>query len=288
MIGVDWGISSMRAYRLDAQRVLERVEQPNGILTVRDGRFGDVLRTVIESWLADGEDHVLLSGMIGSRQGWHEAVAVPCPAGVGELAASLGEVPFDGARVFLVPGVTDADDDGTPEIMRGEETQLLGAEMGTGIACLPGSHSKWASVVDGRITRFATYLTGEMYAAIRDHTILARQMYDDPAVGAAFDAGVARSAESGGVLHHLFGVRSLGLAGRLQDDDAGSYLSGLLIGHEVRVALRTADEVWVIGSATLTALYTRAITACGGVARIGDGDAAARGLGMIAEQARWT
>ena len=288
MIGVDWGISSMRAYRLHERRVVERLEQPHGILTVRDGRFDDALRTVIQPWLADGEDRILLSGMIGSRHGWREAVAVPCPAGVGEVAASLGEVAFDGARVRLVPGVTDADDDGTPEIMRGEETQILGAEIGTGIACLPGSHSKWARVVDGRITRFATYLTGEIYAAIRDHTILARQMLGGPGVGAAFDAGVTRSADPGGVLHHLFGVRSMGLAGRLQDADSASYLSGLLIGHEVRVALRSADDVWVIGSAPLSALYARVIAACGGEARVGDCDAAAHGLGMIAEREQWT
>jgi 2-dehydro-3-deoxygalactonokinase len=302
MIGVDWGISSVRAYRLRERQVLERREEPNGILAVRDGRFGDALRRLVGPWLAAGEDRVLLCGMVGSRQGWQETGAVPCPAGIAEIADALADVPFDGARVRLVPGVTGTDDVGTPEIMRGEETQIMGAEIGAGAACLPGSHSKWARIVNGRITAFATYLTGEAFAALRDHTILARQMRDAsarvPASDAstsdastsdgAFDAGVARSADSGGVLHHVFGIRSLGLVGRLPDADATSYLSGLLIGHEVRAALRPADEVWVIGSTSLSRLYARAIVACGGVARLGDADAAAQGLGIIAARAIWS
>lgn len=293
MIGVDWGITSVRAYRLHERRVLERREEPNGILAVRDGQFDDALRRLVGPWLVDGEDRVLLSGMVGSRQGWREAGAVRCPAGVADIAGALADVPFDGAQVRLVPGVTGADAVGIPEIMRGEETQILGAEIGTGAACLPGSHSKWACIVDGQITGFATYLTGEAFAALRDHTILARQMRegtarDGAARDAAFDAGVARSADPGGVLHHAFGIRSMGLAGRLADANAASYLSGLMIGHEVRAALRPADEVWVIGSAALSGLYARAIAACGGVARLGDADAAAHGLGMIAARAIWS
>ena len=192
-----------------------------------------------------------------------------------------------------MPGVASADDAGTPEFMRGEETQIVGAD-GTGVACLPGSHSKWATVRDGRITGFTTYLTGEAFAAVRDHTILARQIHageptapDARPCDAVFDAGVARSAEPGGVLHHLFGVRSLGLAALMADDEAGLYLSGLMIGHEVRAALPRDATVWVIGSPALAALYVRAITECGGTARLVDADAASLGLGMIAGQATW-
>jgi 2-dehydro-3-deoxygalactonokinase len=288
MIGVDWGISSVRAYRLQEHHVLERREEPKGILTVRDGRFDEALRALVSPWLADGEDHVLLSGMIGSRNGWREAGTISCPAGITAIAKSLTNVPFEGAQVFLVPGVADADAAGTPEFMRGEETQIIGADIGTGVACLPGSHSKWARVVRGKITEFATYVTGEAFAAFRDQTILARQMRGRAVGDDAFDAGVARSADAGGLLHHLFGVRSMGLANRLKDADAASYLSGIMIGHEVRDALRSADTVCVIGSATLSSRYARAITACGGASRMGDTDSAARGLAMIGDRVTWT
>ncbi len=158
-----------------------------------------------------------------------------------------------------------------------------------GVACLPGTHSKWVRVEAGRITGFTTHLTGEAFAALRGHTILGRMMRDGPADGEHFDAGVARSADPGGLLHHVFGVRALALAGRLNESDAPAYLSGILIGHEVRAALAQAagSVVQVIGVPDLTALYAKAIAACGGYAERHDGEAAARGMALIAGHAQW-
>ena len=289
MIGVDWGTSSLRAYRLAAGgAVLERREAARGILHVESGCFPDALRDAVGDWIAAGERRVLLSGMVGSRQGWREAPYVPCPAGLAELAAGLVQVPFDGAEVFLTPGVSAIDGSGTPEVMRGEETQVLGASASAGLVCLPGSHSKWARVAEGRILGYATYLTGEAFAALRGHTILGRLMRDGDPDPAAFERGVARSGEPDGLLHHLFGVRTLGLFGQLADEDAASYLSGLLIGHEVRAALPPGAAVHLIGAAPLCALYARAIGACGGQSSIDEGEAAVRGLAALGKHAAWT
>ena len=257
-----------------------------------DGRFAETLREEIGPWLAAGEDQVLLSGMIGSRQGWKEAPYVACPAGAAELAAGLVDIPFDWAKVKLVPGLSGTDESGIAEVMRGEETEVIGVLAdfpAGGIACLPGTHSKWARVEDGRIVRFTTHMTGETYATLRGHTILGRMMRDGPPDGAAFDAGVRRSAEPGGLLHHVFGVRAETLAGRLSDGDAGAYLSGILIGHEVRAALASTPSavVHLFGAPDLTALYARAITACGAFAERHNGEAAARGLALIGAVATW-
>ena len=294
MIGVDWGPTSFRAFRVARDgAVRDRRASPRGILNVPDGRFGDTLRDEIGPWLALGEDKVLLSGMIGSRQGWKEAPYLPCPAGPAELAAALADIGFDWARVKLVPGLSGTDDSGVAEVMRGEEVQVLGVPAllrDGGIACLPGTHSKWVRVEAGRITDFTTHLTGETFSALRGHTILGRMMRDGPADGAPFDAGLARSAEPGGLLHHLFGVRTLALADRLRETDSPAYLSGILVGHEVRAALAQTRGaiVQVIGAPDLTALYARAIAACGGYAERQDGEAAARGLAAIAAHAQWT
>jgi 2-dehydro-3-deoxygalactonokinase len=177
--------------------------------------------------------------------------------------------------------------------MRGEETQVLGIApllRAGGLACVPGAQSKWVRVRDGRIVNFTTHLTGETVSALRGYTILARLMRDGPTDGAAFDAGLARSGQPGGLLHHLFGVRTLTLAGRLPESDAPAYLSGILVGHEVRSALTDAagTVVQVIGAPELTALYAQAITACGGYAERHNGDAVARGLSLIGAQASWT
>ena len=234
MIGIDWGTTSFRAFRIARDGAIrDRRASPRGIMNVPDNRFAETLREEIGPWLAAGEDHVLLSGMIGSRQGWKEAPYLPCPAGAAELAAALVDVPFDWGKVKLVPGLSATDEAGVAEVMRGEETQVVGvlaAIGGNGLACLPGTHSKWARVEDGRIAGFATHMTGEAYAALRGHTILSRMMRDGPADGAPFDAGVQRSGEPGGLLHHIFGVRTLALAGRL----AESRFRRVSVGHPGR------------------------------------------------------
>jgi 2-dehydro-3-deoxygalactonokinase len=235
---------------------------------------------------------VLLSGMIGSRQGWKQTPYLPCPAGPAELAAALVDIGFDWARVKIIPGLSGIDESGVADVMRGEETQVMGVPLllrDGGIACLPGTHSKWVRVEGGRIVRFTTHMTGEAFSAFRGHTILARMMRDGPSDGVPFDAGIARSADPGGLLHHVFGVRALALADRLSESDAPAYLSGILIGHEVRAALAQAAGavVQVIGAPDLTALYAKAIAGCGGYAERHDGEAAARGLAIIAEHAQW-
>jgi 2-dehydro-3-deoxygalactonokinase len=293
MIGVDWGTTSFRAFRIARDGTIrDRRTALRGLLNVPDNRFADTLREEVGPWLAAGEDHVLLSGMIGSRQGWMEAPYLPCPAGAADLAAGLVAIEFDWGQVRLVPGLSGEDEAGVAEVMRGEETQVCGvleAMGGGGLACLPGTHSKWVKVEGGRITGFTTHMTGEAFAALRGYTILGRMMREGPADGASFDAGVQRSGDPGGLLHHIFGARSQVLAGRLAESESAAYLSGILIGHEVRAALaeRRGEVVHVIGAPELTMLYARAISAHGGYPERHDGEAAARGLALIGGHAAW-
>ena len=173
MIGVDWGTSSFRAYRIRDGQVIDKLSAAAGIMAI-EGRFAETLRKSVLPWLNAGETQVLLAGMIGSRQGWVEAPYLTCPASVEALAASAVRVPFDRAEVLLVPGVSSEDASGVPEVMRGEETQILGAlsQLGaSGTVCLPGTHAKWAVVRDGRILRFATYMTGEAFAAFSSRAV---------------------------------------------------------------------------------------------------------------------
>jgi 2-dehydro-3-deoxygalactonokinase len=293
MIGVDWGTTSFRAFRVAPDGgIRDRRTALRGLVNVPDNRFADTLREEIGPWLAAGENHVLLSGMIGSRQGWQETPYLPCPAGASDVAAGLADIEFDWGQVKLVPGLSATDEAGVAEVMRGEETQVFGvvaAMGGTGLACLPGTHSKWVHVADSRIVGFTTHMTGEAFGALRGHTILGRMMREGPADGAPFDAGVRRSGDPGGLLHHIFGARALVLAGRLAETDAAAYLSGILIGHEVRAALagRQRGVVHVIGTPDLTVLYARAIAAHGGYPERHDGEAAARGLALIGGHVAW-
>jgi 2-dehydro-3-deoxygalactonokinase len=289
MIAIDWGSSSLRLYRMaEDGRVRERRRSDQGVLAC-DGRFGEVLAREIAGW--DDAD-ILLCGMVGGRGGWHEMPYLPCPAGNHALALGMQRFQppgFDDRALWLVPGLRDSDSDRVPDVMRGEETQLAALldllTNGTHLVCLPGTHSKWVTVRDGQVQRIATAMTGELYALLRQHSLLGRLMPpgDVRFDGHAFDAGLERSADEGGLLHHLFGVRTTGLFRQFAEPALPSYLSGLLIGHELRAsgllshAPRPA-QVHLIGNDRLLASYAHALTTLGvGVQRHPE-DLAARGL----------
>jgi 2-dehydro-3-deoxygalactonokinase len=293
LIAVDWGTSNFRAFRVSAEgTVFDRCSSPQGILRVGEGNFEEALRAEVGVWLAAGEKHILLCGMIGSRQGWVEAEYLPCPVGIAELADAVVPIPFSGATVRLVPGVIGPDAAGVPELMRGEETAAMGmldACVGGDLVCFPGTHSKWIQLSDRKIVSFTTCMTGELYGALRKCTILERTMTSSPAVDkTAFHDGVTRSADPGGLLHHLFGVRTLTLMGQLREEVSASYLSGLLIGHEVRATMPRGSHVHLVGAAHLCGLYAQAIEAYGGKATVEDEDAAALGLAAIGRRLHWT
>ena len=230
--------------------------------------------------------------MLFRSQGWVEAEYLPCPVGIEELADAVVPVPFDGAKVRLVPGVIGPDAAGVPELMRGEETAAMGmldACADGGLVCFPGTHSKWIQLSDRKIVSFTTCMTGELYGALRKCTILERTMTSNAAVDkTAFHDGVKRSVDPGGLLHHLFGVRTLALMGQMKEDVSASYLSGLLIGHEVRATMPPGSHVHLVGAAHLCNLYAQVIEACGGRSTAEDEDAAALGLAAIGRRLHWT
>lgn len=292
MIVVDWGTSSFRAYRLDAAgTVREQRSAAAGLLSC-DGRFAAVLAQQLEGW---DDDRVLMAGMVGSRSGWREVPYVACPAGLAQIAAGVVELEaaaLPGRRVAIVPGVSQREAGTAPDVMRGEETQVLGLldrlpGAGPHTVCLPGTHSKWVQVQGGRIVGLRTAMTGELYALLRRHSLLAALMpaaaEDDGDDSEAFAQGVAASAADGGLAHQLFGVRTRGLFGELGTTGAPSYLSGLLIGHELR-ALRSGSDavVHLVGGAALVPRYSRALQALGALAQAHGENLSADGLFRIA------
>ena len=295
LVAIDWGTSAARAYCLDAGGgILARRSVALGVRHVRDGNFEAALAKLLDD-LPIGLAPRIGCGMVGSRQGWVEAPYVDCPASLTALADHLARAPMD--SLTIVPGVTTRDTAGVPDVMRGEETQLLGAiapdETGV-LAVLPGTHSKWARVEHGRIVDFTTFMTGELYAVLIDHSMLGRIAGHEPGRFSheAFSRGVARGLGEGELGHDLFGARTLALTGALASDDVADWLSGLLIGREIRGArawaLRAGIDpsvVRIIGSSELVARYTAALGDAGALAQCADHDAAARGLWRIAARA---
>jgi 2-dehydro-3-deoxygalactonokinase len=265
LIAVDWGTTSLRGALLDeAGKVLAEKSAPLGILNVPGGDFAGTFTAQFSEWMREPGSLCLISGMAGSRQGWQEAPYAPCPAGLDELTRRLHWI--EPGRIALVPGLS-VEQGGVPDVMRGEEVQIFGALRLTGLSeglfVLPGTHNKWATVKDGRVTSFRTYMTGEVYALLTQHSILSRTTEADaPLDEAAFLDGVRRAGEGEGLLHNAFGARALALFERLAPAPSASYLSGLLIGEELRTQPLT-QEVVLIGVPALTARYTLALTAAG-------------------------
>ena len=294
-IAIDWGSSSFRAYLMSAEgQVLDEVATADGIGAVAAGAYPATLERLIGKWLrARAALPVIASGMVGSRHGWREAPYVECPAGPRDIAAHLLLVEAGARRVVLAPGLRCIDEAGQPDVMRGEETEILGlADAGARLVVLPGSHSKWALVEGDRVVRFKTFITGELFAALRDHTVAGAFARAAPAKnpGEAFALGVKRGAAAvacqgeSGLIGLMFGARSLPLMGALKEDDAGEYLSGLLIGAEIGEGrrLHPGEKPHVAGAEALVVRYLKAFEALGVPARAAPARAAARGLFRIA------
>ena len=299
LIGVDWGTTSFRAYLMDALGgVQDRITSPMGILQVETNAFEAVLERQLGEWLAGQPDlPIIASGMIGSRQGWVEVPYLRCPAGIEEIAHGLHlHTSGHGRKVRFVPGLLV--EGALPDVLRGEETQIVGAladHPAATVFLLPGTHCKWARVKAGRVVWFATFMTGELYAVLRQHSILGRlvtgEAFDETAFVRGARAGLDGSAASGGLLRRLFSVRSLGLVSDLKGPAVASYLSGLLIGSEIREAMGCVDAaarasgVVLVGGSDLVARYTAALQLAGVVAQSSTPDAAARGQHLLAETA---
>jgi 2-dehydro-3-deoxygalactonokinase len=292
LIAIDWGTSSLRGARLGASgQVLESRDFPRGILTVPPGQFEAVFHELFGDWMQAESALCLISGMAGSRQGWQEAPYCPCPAGFAELGQHLLWLQPD--RIALVPGLSclGADALNTPDVMRGEEVQIFGALQMTGrdsaTLVLPGTHSKWVQVHSGRVMQFQTFMTGEVFALMSQHSILGKTLDLNGAFDEAiFLQGVDQSQQSGSVLHHLFAVRTLGLFDRLSTAQLPSYLSGLLIGEELRTQTVNADSgpVILIGSDTLTRRYSLALQQLGIACQSHGAEATWAGLHALASK----
>jgi 2-dehydro-3-deoxygalactonokinase len=291
VIALDWGLSSFRAYRIAPDgAIVDQRSATAGILTIADAAFEAALVGQLDGWLDDRP--IVAAGMIASRQGWVEAPYVACPAGVAELAAGLQRrATARAGDIWFVPGVRWSDAHAI-DVMRGEEVQIVGALAARGlddaVLCLPGTHSKWATVARGRIIRFRTYMTGELFGVLRQHSILGRLMRDDVDDDAAFDQGLARAAEPGGLAHHLFSARTAGLFGRIAEPSLAAYLSGLVIGDEIAnmiAMLPREAPLLLVGAPALCGRYARALAHHGLAATTLPETAAAIGVHRIARAA---
>lgn len=294
----DWGTSSRRLYLCrregDTVSVLEE-RRGKGVKFERT--FEHALASDIEPWVRlHGNMPVILSGMIGSSIGWVETPYATCPAGADALFVNAVRFQSCGCDIVIIPGVECRNPLGLPDVMRGEEIQLYGwraaqdAQTAKRLACLPGTHSKWAIVdTQGRIETFVTGLQGELFSLLRSNSVLIPEdARNAPTDALSFETAVTflRDTPDATLLHVLFSTRARQVLGDLNASEASAYLCGLIIGSDVRAAVglfhAKADlslPIPVIGSEENAALYLKAFGIFGlTAAPMSSTDASTRGL----------
>ncbi|MEM9785297.1 MAG: 2-dehydro-3-deoxygalactonokinase [Pseudomonadota bacterium] len=264
-IAVDWGTSNMRAWAMSASgTVLAEARSDKGMSALTRDEFEPELLRTIGSWI-NGPTTVVACGMVGSRQGWVEApyAAVPCPA----LPDGFAQAPVShpDLRVHVISGIKQTN---PADVMRGEETQIAGFlarnKNWDGVICLPGTHTKWVHVSANEVVSFQTFMTGELFATISEHTVLrhsiATEGWDDDAFTTAVADGMARPER---LAARLFSLRAEGLLNDLPGTSARARLSGLLIGAELAAAKPywLGQQIAVIGAGGLSKLYVDALAA---------------------------
>ncbi|WP_153140484.1 2-dehydro-3-deoxygalactonokinase [Paraburkholderia agricolaris] len=296
-ISLDWGTSNLRATLVSAQGwIVGSRSAEGGVMAVKDGQFLQSFNSLCSDWIADHGCPIIASGMIGSRQGWVEAPYVDCPATPASVARSLTSFPLsDRVTMHIIPGLRCGAGTRMYDVMRGEETQIWGADVGPDTICvLPGTHSKWALVGEqSRIRKFATYMTGELYGLLTKHGILGRLMQFGASDHEAFVAGAQLGLDDQSqATHVIFAARTAGLMDEVPPAGLPDYLSGILIGLEVksarereRIASAAEKPVTLIGDDSLCQRYETVLRLAGFQSvRAGEG-ATVRGHIRIATEA---
>ncbi len=294
LIGIDWGTTSLRAYLLarDGQ-ILDSTDTSDGITAITANGFEQQLEANLRRWQRVGPLPIVMSGMITSRNGWQETPYLDAPAGADALAASLH--PLISSRfpnAWFITGLACRTNANYPDVLRGEETEIIGHIAGSATQAnahylLPGTHSKWVEVSDACVTRFTTSMTGDVYAALRHHTILGKTIQDGDFCRRAFERGVRTGASERNLLATLFSARTLALFNDLAADEGADYLSGLLIGYEVNRQLPDTrpDSVTIIGRGALCDRYAIALSIAGQASQAAASGQVARGHLEIAARA---
>jgi 2-dehydro-3-deoxygalactonokinase len=295
---VDWGTSSFRLWIIGEDgAVLAERRSAEGMTTAAKTGFHSILDGHLAAVSAPAHLPIIICGMAGARQGWKEAGYIETPAALAEIAGRATAIPDVDRDIRILPGLAQRDRR-HPDVMRGEETQLLGAaaHLGAGshLVCMPGTHSKWVRLADDRVEGFSTFMTGELFDTISRHTILSHAVAEAEtfaAGSAAFTDAVSRARENPALATNLlFSVRAGQLLHGTAAADARAQLSGTLIGLEIAGALAgsgSVDGVCLVGSGGLGTLYRTALESQGLDVRAVDADEAVRAGLSAAARAIW-
>lgn len=292
-VAVDWGSTAFRAWIMTLEgHVLDSTASEDGLKSITDRDFASVVTRTCGKWLAiDSTLPMAFSGMIGSRTGWHEAPYVECPADPAQLVAQAVRFRIGDHPAAILPGACVRTDDGDMDVMRGEELQLLGIvdtiDLEDVLVCIPGTHCKWARLADGALIDFKTFITGELFQLLRKQSLVGAFAAGDAFDEAAFRRGVQRGTDRT-LANAVFAARANALAGTLPPVEVSAYLSGVLIGSEIKAqALSPGQDVVLLATGVLAERYEIALRILGASARVVDAKTATQAGLCLAARELW-
>lgn len=286
-VGIDWGTTNIRAYHVANKTLMNQSSKQIHITDCAKVGFENTLDELIGDWDLRENTSILICGMAGSKMGWVEAPYVNCPASVSDLLHNALQVPHH-KNITIIPGLSYLDKQGAYDVMRGEEVQLLGLfsskGFSSGVVCTPGTHTKWVVVKDQVIEQFTTTMTGEVFGILSEHSILQQSLQcskttkpDATTISAGFERGLKTIARNDNILAEIFKVRTDALFGVDKDQSAADYLSGLLIGFDVKhsVSKQNTDNavIPIIGPPAMSVRYQHALDYFGFESEIIDANA---------------
>ena len=304
LIALDWGSTRFRGWLLDPNGIeIDKIDEEFGILNINHSQYIDVFEKQLGSWIKEhGSIPIIAAGMIGSRQGWMETPYLNCPTGPEQLAQNLTYLKInsklinDPISMAIVPGIQYFEN-GIPDVMRGEETQIAGllwSQHQVGLCIFPGTHSKWIFTNKGIIESFTTFMTGEIFSLMEKHSIVNRLMVGKSFNREDFLSGCNQSLSSSyGFLKQIFSARTMGLFDKVKPKGIYSYLSGIVIGNEIKDGLdnyyknSSYKEKTIIlnGENSLCNLYKIAFEIAGVKVKLEKKNLVAKGLFQIAQKA---
>lgn len=262
LIIVDWGTSNFRAQLLSENfLLLDSISSNKGMLSLKKNEFYNFLKETLKSWFKD-ECIVLMSGMVGSINGWLETSYVHCDASLKQISQELVRIPAIKEEIYIVPGVKSLKNNKI-DLMRGEEVQVFGAlkllNKKDAMLILPGTHSKWVEIKNEKIIDFKTNMTGEVFNLLSTKSILAKSISSTEINKDIFNKGLELSFTNTGLLNQIFQARAQ--ASIVGEQNVHSFLSGIVIGNEIKEMnnVYECEEVIIVGSSSLNDLYTLAL-----------------------------
>lgn len=272
-IAIDWGSTNLRAWLYQGDKCLESRQSEAGVTRLKGKSPEAVLAEVTQNW-RDSATPVVMAGMVGSNVGWKIAPYLPVPAhfsAIGEQLTSVGD------KIWIIPGLCVSRDD-NHNVMRGEETQLLGARTlsPSSVYVMPGTHSKWVRADNAQIHDFRTMMTGELHHLLLRYSLVGAGLPKQETSPVAFTAGLERGLATPAILPQLFEVRASHVLGTLPRAQVSEFLSGLLIGAEVATLSESFDarQITIVAGDALAERYQQAFSAIGRHATVVSGEKA--------------